>query len=266
MVVIVAAVVAASCSRIRCQVTIATFSTAIATTVTAKQTVKAPTTPRATRFYFTADVNYNCPEAEPFLACPADAAADAPDSSSAAQARGGRACADKELVLSEPITATIERLSRVFCAGGVARRRTDDLASRGKDVGHSFAGQMLDTLDADNSKDVSCTEWGIAKMQTTLDQLIASGARGYFGPDKVDPPSCKMSREGAAKLAKYNAYLAKLTLATAASNTTAWIQHTARGAALAVEGRVMSNAAVGAATAAKEGLLTAWNRTVSSSG
>ena len=74
-----------------------------------------------------------------------------------------------------------------------------------------------------------------------------------------------MSREGAAELAKYNAYLAKLTLATAASNTTAWVQQEARGSALAVEGRLVSNAAVGVATAAKEGLLAAWNRTVSSS-
>jgi hypothetical protein len=158
-------------------------------------------------------------------------------------------------VLSEPINATVARLSGIFC----------DPASSNGDVGFSFAGQMLDTLDADNSGSVSCTEWGLAKRRTTYEQLVASGAGGYFGPAKVDPPACKMSREGAAELAKYNAYLAKLTLANAASNTTAWVQQETRGSALAVEGRLVSNAAVGVATAAKEGLLAAWNRTVSSS-
>ena len=217
-----------------------------------------PKTSERARVAFRSGYYYiKCPEMAPFLTCPATAAADAP-AVSEAQASGGSAslaCADRDLVLSEPINATVARLSGIFC----------DPASSNGDVGFSFAGQMLDTLDADNSGSVSCTEWGLAKRRTTYEQLVASGAGGYFGPAKVDPPACKMSREGAAELAKYNAYLAKLTLATAASNTTAWVQQEARGSALAVEGRLVSNAAVGVATAAKEGLLAAWNRTVSSS-
>ena len=188
----------------------------------------------------------SCPELRPYLECPA----------SSAGGGGGAVvppnCADKELVLSEPINATVARLSGVFCSPG----------SDG-DVGLSFAGQMLDSLDADNNGLVSCTEWGIAKERTTFVELVSSGAGGYFGPKAIDPPACKMSPSGKERLAKYNTYLAGLTLATAARNTTAWVSETARGAALAVEGHLVGNAAVGAATTAKEGLLDAWNRTIS---
>ena len=54
-------------------------------------------------------------------------------------------------------------------------------------------------------------------MATTFAELSASGAAGYFGPKAIDPPACTMSPAGEATLAKYNAYLAELTLATAAA-------------------------------------------------
>jgi len=200
-----------------------------------------------------------CPEAAPYLACPSCSgrrrhlAEDGETTAASVGALGGCvSCSDKNLVLSEPLNVTAARLTSVFCEPGV-----------GGEVGLSFAGQALDTLDANNDGSVNCVEWKIAKRQATVKELVASGVQGYFGPAKLDPPNCKMSASGKAELAKYNAYLALLTLQTAAANTTAWAVSGARGAALAVEGRLVSNAAAGVAVTATEGLLAALNRTAS---
>jgi len=201
----------------------------------------------------------DCPEAAPYLACPSSSgrrrhlAEDGETTAASVGAlEGSVSCSDKNLVLSEPLNVTAARLTSVFCEPG-----------GGGEVGLSFAGQALDTLDANNDGSVNCVEWKIAKRQATAKELVASGVQGYFGPAKLDPPNCKMSASGKAELAKYNAYLALLTLETAAANTTAWAVSGARGAALAVEGRLVGNAAAGVAVTATEGLLAALNRTAS---
>ena len=152
----------------------------------------------------------DCPEAAPFLACPSSSGKRrlAGDATAASVDLEGVNCLDKNLVLAEPLNVTAARLTSVFCAPG------------GGEVGLSFAGQALDMLDADNSGSVDCEEWGIAKMRTSVKELVASGVPGYFGPAKLDPPDCKMSVAGEAKLAKYNAYLSRLTMETAAFHTT----------------------------------------------
>lgn len=201
----------------------------------------------------------DCPEAAPYLACPYSSgrrrhlAEDGETTAASVGAlEGSVSCSDKNLVLSEPLNVTAARLTSVFCEPG-----------GGGEVGLSFSGQALDTLDANNDGSVNCVEWKIAKRQATIKELLASGVQGYFGPAKLDPPNCKMSASGKAELAKYNAYLALLTLETAAANTTAWAVSGARGAALAVEGRLVGNAAAGVAVTATEGLLAALNRTAS---
>ena len=223
-------------------------------------TEDAPSKPKSAErqkvFWVTALTD--CPEAAPYLACPSSSggrrrlAEDGETTAASVGAlEGSVSCSDKNLVLSEPLNVTAARLTGVFCEPG------------GGEVGLSFAGQALDTLDANNDGSVNCVEWKIAKRQATVKELIATGVQGYFGPAKLDPPNCKMSASGKAWLAKYNAYLALLTLETAATNTTAWAVSGARGAALAVEGRVVGNAAAGVAITAKEGLLAALNRTAS---
>jgi len=211
------------------------------------------------KVYWSDRKDTDCPEASPYLACPSSSgrrrhlAEDGETTAASVGALGGSvSCSDKNLVLSEPLNVTAARLTSVFCEPGV-----------GGEVGLSFAGQALDTLDANNDGSVNCVEWKIAKRQATAKELVASGVQGYFGPAKLDPPNCKMSASGKAELAKYNAYLALLTLETAAANTTAWAVSGARGAALAVEGRLVGNAAAGVAVTATEGLLAALNRTAS---
>lgn len=227
-----------------------------------KGTDDAPSNPKSAerqKVTWYSDKKPDCPEAAPYLACPSSSgrrrhlAEDGETTAASVGALGGSvSCSDKNLVLSEPLNVTAARLTGVFCEPGV-----------GGEVGLSFAGQALDTLDANNDGSVNCVEWKIAKRQATVKELVASGVQGYFGPAKLDPPNCKMSASGKAELAKYNAYLALLTLQTAAANTTAWAVSGARGAALAVEGRLVSNAAAGVAVTATEGLLAALNRTAS---
>jgi hypothetical protein len=118
-----------------------------------------------------------------------------------AAAAEARACADRDLVLGEPPEATEARLSKKFCA-----------ARSGAGVGRAFAAAALATLDANGDGSVSCAEWSIAKMRPTLEQL--GGA--YRGPRELPLPECPMSAEGAATLARYNAYLAGLAVATTA--------------------------------------------------
>ena len=150
----------------------------------------------------------NCPEElAPYLNCPPSTGRRLTEDT-AASGSLGLSCSDKNLVLDEPLNATAARLTAVFCVPG-------------GDAGLSFTGKILDTLDADKSGEIDCVEWGIAKMQATAEELMESGTGGYFGPAKLDPPACEMSAEGKTKLARYNAYLAELTMTTAAANTTA---------------------------------------------
>jgi hypothetical protein len=141
---------------------------------------------------------------ESYLDCPGPqaGAADA-DPATAAAAAEARACADRDRVLGEPPEATEARLSKKFCA---AR------SGAGVGVGRAFAVAVLATLDANGDGSVSCAEWGIAKMRPTLEQL--GGA--YRGPRELPLPECPMSAEGAATLARYNAHLSGLAVATTA--------------------------------------------------
>jgi len=150
----------------------------------------------------------DCPEElAPYLNCPPSTGGRFAEDT-AASGSPGLSCSDKNLVLAEPRNVTAARLTTVFCVPG-------------GDAGLSFTRQILATLDADKSGEIDCVEWGIAKMQATAEELMESGTGGYFGPAKLDPPACEMSVEGKTKLARYNAYLGELTLATAAANATA---------------------------------------------
>ena len=125
-------------------------------------------------------------------------------------------------------------------------------------MGLTFAGQMLDSLDADNSNSVSCAEWQIGKQLATVESL----GGGYFGPKKIDPPACKLSKDGAKQLASYNAYLARLTLATIKVNATGLVEETAAKAAHKIDGLVRGNAAVGKAVDAATVLSAKLNATM----
>jgi hypothetical protein len=110
------------------------------------------------------------------------------------------ACQDKEVL--EEVPELIEaRLSRKFCAEPTQR------------VGRTFFDQMLASLDANLDGSVSCAEWGMAKMEPTLQQL--GGA--YRGPQQIAPPECPMTPEGQNTLKQYNAYLNELSVASAAA-------------------------------------------------
>jgi hypothetical protein len=142
------------------------------------------------------------PQLMPYLKCGANtgeaqAAGGADPATATAEAR---ACADRDRVLAEPPEAIEARLSQKFCAPG------------GAGVGRAFAEQMLASLDANADRDVSCAEWGIAKMTPTLEQL--GGA--YRGPSRIPVPECPMTPKGLDALARYNVYLSKLALATPA--------------------------------------------------
>ena len=159
-----------------------------------------------------------------------------------------RLCADKDLVMNEPLNTTIARLTGTFCDPEI-----------GGDVGASFAGQILDSLDANNNGEVDCAEWGIAKKFATLETL----GGGYFGPKKIWPPACKLSKEGAQELAAYNAYLAELTLLTIKVNATGLAKTSVINAAHTVDGVVRSNALVGKVEGAVAQLSAKLNGTLS---
>ena len=125
-------------------------------------------------------------------------------------------------------------------------------------MGTSFAGQLRDSLDANNNGDIDCAEWGIAKKRATLESL----GGGYFGPKAIKPPACKLSEAGAKELAAYNAYLAKLTLATTKINATGLAKTSAINAAHTVDGMVRSNALVGKVEAAIADLSAKLNGTL----
>lgn len=154
------------------------------------------------------------------------------------------ACADRDLVLDAPLRETAAALSRVFCADA------------GASVGLTFAGSVLETLDADQNGAVSCLEWGIAKEMPTADQL-----GGYYGLPKLAPPECKLSPAGKARLASYNAYLAKLTAATLATNATGALKVKAEREAAMAENSVVGSAGAAAVMAAKAKAEAAWNKT-----
>lgn len=126
-------------------------------------------------------------------------------------------------------------------------------------MGASFAGQVLDSLDANNSGDVDRAEWGIARKMATLETL----GGGYFGPKQIEPPACKLSKEGAQELAAYNAYLAQLTLLTIKVNATGLAKTSAINAAQTVDGVVRSNALVGKVEGAVAELSAKLNETLS---
>ena len=161
-----------------------------------------------------------------------------------------RACADRDKVLNATLPQLTERLSSIYCASG------------GDSVGLEFTGSLLATLDADKSGSVDCAEWGIAKMTPALHQLPGGG---YFGPPKLEAPLCKLSAEGKDKLARYNAYLGKLTLGTLATNATALAASAASRAALTVENEVVAGSAAGALLAARDKVAAAWNTTTTTS-
>ena len=157
-----------------------------------------------------------------------------------------RACADKDKVLNATLPELTAALSSLYCA------------SAGGSVGLEFTGSLLASLDADKSGSVDCAEWGIAKMTPALHQLPGGG---YFGPPKLEAPLCKLSAEGKDKLARYNAYLGKLTLGTLATNATALAASAASRAALTVENEVVAGSAAGALLAARDKVAAAWNAT-----
>lgn len=157
-------------------------------------------------------------------------------------------CSDKTLVLSEPINSTVARLTAVFC----------DIQNYDKDVGLEFAGQILASLDADKNGQVTCGEWQIAKMEATIEQLVT-----YVGPKSVGPPACKMSQKGAETLARYNAYLAKLTLASLKVNATGVVTAAVENAATRVDGHVRGNAVVGKLLDAKDEITAKLNASMS---
>ena len=117
-----------------------------------------------------------------------------------------RACADKDKVLNATLPELTAVLSSLYCA------------SAGGSVGLEFTASLLASLDADRSGSVDCAEWGIAKQTATLREL--EGGR-YFGPAKLKAPLCKLTAEGREELARYDAYLGRLTLGTLATNATA---------------------------------------------
>lgn len=145
----------------------------------------------------------------------------------AAVTQAERDCADKDQVINEPLTQTAARLSSFLCDSG--------------DVGLTFAGAVLTSLDADNNGVISCAEWQIAKTEATLAELGGS----YLGLAKLPAPLCKLSKMGAGYFARYNEYLGALTLATLKANATGLAVTTAQRAAAAVEAAVVGNAAVG---------------------
>jgi hypothetical protein len=158
------------------------------------------------------------PALEPYLRCPpptllAAGAADSAEATAAAAAEAA-ACADRDLVMAEPLETTEARLSYTFCEPG-------------KLVGRAFAANVRATLDANNDGSVSCAEWGMAKMTSTLEQL--GGA--YHGPRELPQPECPMTPQGTEALARYNAYLGELSLATARAD------EATRAAAAPPEGR-----------------------------
>ena len=157
-----------------------------------------------------------------------------------------RACADKDQVLNSTLPELTARLSSFYCA------------SAGDSVGLEFTSSLLATLDADKNGFVDCAEWGIAKQTTTLQQLSGGG---YFGPVKLEPPLCKLSAYGKEQIARYNAYLGKLSLGTLATNTTALIATAASRTALTVENDVVAGSAAGALLAARDKVAAAWNAT-----
>ena len=161
-----------------------------------------------------------------------------------------RACADKDKVLNTPLPQLTATLSSSYCA------------SAGDSVGLEFTSSLLASLDADKNGAVDCTEWGIAKQTTALRQLAGGG---YFGPPKLEAPLCKLSAEGKDTLARYNAYLGKLTLGTLATNATALAASAATRAALTVENDVVAGSAAGALLAARDKAAAAWNATTTTS-
>jgi hypothetical protein len=157
-----------------------------------------------------------------------------------------RACADKDKVLNTPLPELTTTLSSSYCANA------------GDSVGLEFTSSLLATLDADKSGVVDCAEWGIAKQRTTLQQLTRGG---YFGPAKLEPPLCKLSAQGKEQIARYNAYLGKLTLGTLAANATALAASAASRSALTVENEIVAGSAAGALLAARDKVAAAWNAT-----
>ena len=157
-----------------------------------------------------------------------------------------RACADKDKVLNTTLPQLTEILSSSYCA------------SAGDSVGLEFTGSLLASLDADKSGSVDCAEWGIAKQRATLPQLPGGG---YFGPPKLEAPLCKLSAEGKDTLARYNAYLGKLTLGTLATNATALAASAASRAVVTVENDVVAGSAANALLAARDKVAAAWNAT-----
>ena len=165
---------------------------------------------------------------------------------SATPADAARACADKDKVLNTTLPQLTATLSSYYCA------------CEGGSVGLEFSGSLLASLDADKSGSVDCAEWGIAKQTATLQQLAGGG---YFGPPKLEAPLCKLSAQGKDQLARYNAYLGKLTLGTLATNATALAASAASRAALTEENDVVAGSAAGALLAARDKFAAAWNAT-----
>ena len=156
-----------------------------------------------------------------------------------------RACADRDAVLSEPLPQLAARLSSYYCA------------NEEDSVGLEFAGSLLASLDADKSDSVSCAEWGIAKFSATLQQL----GGGYLGTPKLEAPRCKLSTKGKESIARYNAYLGKLTLATALTNATALAATSASRAVITIENDVGAGSVAGALLGARDKVAAAWNAT-----
>jgi hypothetical protein len=72
-----------------------------------------------------------------------------------------------------------------------------------------------------------------------------------------------MSEKGAQKLAKYNAYLAKLTLATIKVNATGLVTSAVESVATSIDGHARGNAVVGKLLDAKDVLAAKLNATMS---
>lgn len=157
-----------------------------------------------------------------------------------------RACADKDKVLNATLPELTAVLSSLYCA------------SAGGSVGLEFTASVLASLDADRSGSVDCDEWGIAKRTATLPEL---GDGGYFGPAKLKAPLCKLTAEGREELARYDAYLGRLTLGTLATNATAAVASAASSAVVTVENDVVAGSAAGVLLAARDKVAAAWNAT-----
>lgn len=91
---------------------------------------------------------------------------------------------------------------------------------------------------------------------------IAELGGGYFGPPKLSPPACKLSPKGAETLARYNAYLAELTLATLKVHATGAVTSAVESAATNIDGHVRGNAVVGKLLDAKDVLAAKLNATM----